>query len=159
MESNKELIQKFYTSFQGGQYREMQACYADAVTFSDAVFQNLDDKKTKAMWHMLASGSKDFKLTFQNIKADETSASCDWVAEYTFSLTGRKVVNRVHAEFKIQNGKIISHRDSFNFYAWAFQAFGFKGLLLGWTSKFQHAVQIKSTEKLNVFIENNIEYQ
>ncbi len=159
MENNKELIQKFYTSFQGGQYRVMQACYADDATFSDSVFKDLDAKKTKAMWHMLTTGSKDFKLTFQNIKVDENSASCDWVAEYTFSLTNRKVVNRVHAEFKIQDGKIISHRDAFDFYAWAFQAFGFKGLLLGWTSKFQHAVQIKSAEKLNVFVEKNIEYQ
>lgn len=156
----QEIIQKFYTAFQNKDYKVMQECYADDAVFSDAVFQNLDAKKVKAMWHMLTMGSsKDFTLHFQNIKTSQNTASCDWEATYTFSLTNRKVINRIHAQFKIENGKIIVHQDSFNFYTWARQAFGLKGLLLGWMPNFQSAVQKKSAEKLNSFIEKNPEYK
>ncbi len=151
--SNQELIQKFYTSFQNKDYKGMQDCYADTATFSDSVFKNLDAKKVKAMWHMLVSGGKDMKLTFSNVHADENSGSCDWVAEYTFSLTGNKVINRIHAEFKFKEGKIISHQDAFNFYKWARQAFGLKGFFFGWTNWFQETIQNKSADKLQVFIE------
>jgi ketosteroid isomerase-like protein len=157
--TNKDLIQKFYTSFQNKDYKGMQDCYADTATFSDSVFQNLDAKKVRAMWHMLVSGGKDMQLTFSNVKADESSGSCDWVAEYTFSLTGNKVVNRIHAEFQFKDGKIVSHKDAFDFYVWARQAFGLKGLLFGWMENFQRTIQNRSTEKLAAFVEKNSEYK
>lgn len=137
----------------------MQECYADNATFSDSVFKNLDAKKVKAMWHMLVSGGKDLQLTFSNARADEKSGSCDWVAEYTFSLTGNKVINRIHAEFQFKDGKIVAHVDDFDFYNWSKQAFGFKGVLLGWMNWFQQALQKKSAEKLSAFIEKNQEYK
>lgn len=156
--SNTELIQKFYTSFQKKDFKAMQECYADGVHFSDDAFPGLIGKQAKAMWHMLAIGGKDLQLTFSNVTANETTGSCDWVATYTFSLTGNKVINKVHAEFEFNNGKITRHTDSFDFYKWAGQAFGFKGQLLGWTSFFKNKVQATTKSRLAAFIKLHPEY-
>jgi len=152
MQENKALIQKFYTSFQNKDYKGMQECYASEAVFVDDVFQELDADKVKAMWQMLLMSSRDLQITFDNIHFDEHSASCDWVPVYTFSLTDNKVINSIHAEFEIQNGKFTVHHDSFNFYKWARQAFGIKGWLFGWMRSFQCAVQKKSQEKLSAFM-------
>jgi hypothetical protein len=51
------------------------------------------------------------------------------------------VINKIKANFVFENGKIKEHKDSFDFYKWAKQALGFKGLLLGWTSFLHNKVK------------------
>src|SRR5579862_7614197 len=101
MNANEQLIHKFYSAFQQGDFRTMQNCYETNVVFSDNAFPGLKGKEVLAMWHMLSLSGKDLKLSFANIKAGENEGSCDWQAEYTFSLTGRKVLNKIHAAFII----------------------------------------------------------
>src|SRR4051812_8245778 len=133
MHPNEVLITKFYTAFSQKDYKGMQECYADKAVFNDAVFRNLDAGQVKAMWEMLCKNGKDLQLEFSNVKADDNRGSADWVATYTFSATGKKVVNRIKAEFEFGNNRIIKHTDNFSFYNWACQALGMPGKLLGWT--------------------------
>ncbi len=66
------------------------------------------------MWEMLCKNAKDFSLTFSDIELlDEEYATCNWVATYTFSKTGKKVVNKIKAFMRIKDGKIIEHSDAF----------------------------------------------
>jgi hypothetical protein len=51
------------------------------------------------------------------------------------------VVNRIDAEFVFRDGLIVRHTDTFNFWAWARQALGPAGLLLGWTPMLQKKVR------------------
>ena len=159
MNANQELITRFYNSFIKKDYAGMQSCYADDIEFSDNAFPGLKGNEAKAMWHMLILSGKDMQLTFSNVKANETHGSADWVATYTFSLTGRKVINRVHADFEFKNGKITRHDDTFDFYKWASQAFGIKGIMLGWTSFFKNKIQGVTKERLQTFIAKNPVYQ
>jgi ketosteroid isomerase-like protein len=159
MNANQQLITRFYAAFANKDYKGMQACYDNNIEFSDNAFPNLKGNQAKAMWHMLAGASKDMQLTFSNVTADETTGSADWIATYTFSLTGNKVVNRIHAEFELKNGKIVKHTDTFDFWKWAGQAFGFKGQLLGWTPFFKKKVQGVTRERLQAFIEKNPAYK
>lgn len=159
MNANEQLITSFYTAFKNKDYKGMQACYADNVQFSDNAFPNLKGKQAGAMWHMLLSGAKDLQVAFSNVTANDKTGSADWVAVYTFTLTGNKVTNRIHAGFEFANGKIVKHTDSFDFYAWAKQAFGFKGTLLGWTGFFKNQLQAQTTKRLQGFIEKNTEYK
>lgn len=145
---NEQLIRQFYTGFQNMDYKSMQACYADNAVFDDAVFSNLNATEVKAMWEMLCKRGKDFKLEFSDIKTDNNKGSANWVATYLFSSTGKKVTNKIHAEFEFENGKIIKHTDQFNFYKWAKQAFGLTGVLIGWTSFFKN--KVRHTAKLNL---------
>jgi ketosteroid isomerase-like protein len=150
--TNQELITHFYTCFQNKDYKGMQTCYADKATFSDEVFINLNANEVKAMWEMLIKTGKDLKLDFSKIEANEQSGKAHWDAYYTFSKTGNKVINRIDAQFTFENGKIIKHIDSFNFYVWAKQALGFSGILLGWTSFLKNKIRTIAMKNLQNFM-------
>jgi len=159
MHANKELITRFYTAFAHKDYKGMQACYDDNVLFNDNAFTNLKGNQAKAMWHMLLLAAIDMELTFENIQATETTGSADWKAVYTFSLTGNKVINMIHADFELSNGKISKHTDTFDFYKWASQAFGLRGILIGWTTFFKKKVQATTRQRLQAFIDKNPGYK
>ena len=61
------------------------------------------------MWEMLITAGKDLKITFSDIRANDTTGTCHWEAWYTFSRTGKKVHNIIDASFEFQDGKIIQH--------------------------------------------------
>jgi len=148
MHPNNLLIEKFYKSFQKLDWRGMQGCYHDNVFFYDPVFEDLDSVRAKAMWQMLCLQAKEFSLQFNKVEADDEYGSCQWKATYTFSKTGRKVVNKVKSHFKFHEGKIIEHMDDFDLYAWSRQAFGAGGWVLGWSSFLKS--KIRKTAKVNL---------
>ena len=127
----------------------MQSCYSDNATFNDAVFTNLNAAQVRAMWEMLIKGGKDLQLEFKNISANDKTGNAEWIAHYTFSRTGNKVVNHIYASFVFENGKIVQHTDSFDFYKWSKQSLGTVGLLLGWTSFLQKKVQQAALKSLD----------
>lgn len=137
----------------------MQQCYAENVVFTDDAFQSLSYHQVCAMWHMLLTSSSELQLTFENVNADERSGSCQWTATYTFTLTNRKVINRIDTRMQFNGAKITMHVDSFNFWKWARQAFGVTGLVLGWTSFFQKKVQAKARQRLENFIGKHPQYK
>lgn len=151
---NKALIEKFYSAFQRLDYATMQSCYSDDVLFSDPVFMMLKGQEVKDMWEMLCRNARDFSLEYSNITLlDEEYATCNWVASYTFSGTGRRVVNRVKAFMRIRDGKITEHSDAFRLSTWIGQALGWKGVLFGWTGFMKRAVQKKARARLLAFMQ------
>ena len=154
MESNIQVIEKFYTAFQKLDHQTMNSCYSDDIVFSDPAFGLLRGEEAKAMWEMLCKNAKDFSLTFSNIQLlDEEYATCNWVATYTFSKTGRKVVNYIKAYMMLKDGKIIEHSDAFKLSKWAAQALGWKGALFGWTGFMKRKIQKNARKNLIAFIE------
>lgn len=152
MNANEQLIHHFYTCFKNKDFKGMQDCYADEATFSDAVFKDLNAEEVKKMWQMLITKGKDLRLDFKDISATEHTAKAHWDAYYTFSTTGKKVVNRIDATFEIKNGKIVKHTDTFSFYTWARQALGLTGMLLGWTSFLRKKVSAQAMKNLESFM-------
>ena len=150
MNPNEQLLTTFYLAFQNKDYNSMQNCYSDNAVFNDEVFHNLNSSQVKAMWEMLIKKGKDLKIEFHNVKADETKGSAEWIAYYTFSATKRKVVNRIKSKFIFENGIIISHKDTFDFYRWAKQALGAMGILLGWTSFIKRKVRETAMENFKI---------
>ena len=78
-------------------------------------------------------------------------SSANWEAIYNFSKTGRKVHNKIKAEFEFKDGKIIKHTDTFDLHKWAKQAMGFKGFLLGGTSFFKKKLNAQTNKLLSSF--------
>ncbi|MBL8935346.1 MAG: nuclear transport factor 2 family protein [Archangium sp.] len=148
---NAELIRRFYDAFGKRDAEGMAACYADDVQFADAAFPDLRGKNAGDMWRMLCESGKDLQVEASEIDADDTTGKARWVATYTFSATGRRVVNDIRAQFRFKDGRIVEHRDSFDFYRWAKQALGTSGLLLGWTSWMQKQVQARAAKGLAAF--------
>jgi ketosteroid isomerase-like protein len=155
MTTNEQTIQTFYTAFQQRDYATMQSCYSDDAVFSDPVFGLLDIQETRAMWEMLCKNAKDFSLVFGNIQElDAEYATCEWTAVYTFSQTGRKVVNKVNAHMRLANGLIIEHSDAFSIYRWTRQALGIPGLVLGWSGWMNKKIQKRARKSLEKFMQS-----
>jgi hypothetical protein len=152
MHPNAVLIQQFYTAFQAKNYRVMQDAYHPEAVFSDPVFQNLSSKEVKAMWQMLITSAKDMEITCSDISADENTGRCVWQAWYTFTTTGRKVHNIIHASFEFKAGKIFRHHDHFDFWRWSRMALGTSGLLLGWSPLVRNKVKNTAGRRLKKFI-------
>ncbi len=152
MTDNKQIIERFYTSFQNLDYKAMQDCYSEDIVFSDPVFLLLNGDDARSMWEMLCKNARDFSLSFSNIELiDEEYATCNWTASYTFSKTGKRVVNNVKAFMRIKDGKIIEHSDGFRLSTWAAQALGCKGVLFGWTGFMKRGIQKNARRNLDVF--------
>ena len=149
MDTNTQLIEKFYTAFQQLDAPGMNSCYSGDIVFFDPVFGLLKGREATAMWELLCKNANNFSLTFGNITTlDEEYSTCDWVATYTFSKTGNRVVNKIKANMRFAGGKIIEHSDAFSLHKWSKQAFGTLGVLVGWSSFFQN--KIKRLAKQNL---------
>jgi hypothetical protein len=85
------------------------------------------------------------------VQADDDSGRAHWEAHYRFSATKRLVHNRIDASFRFRDGLIIEHVDRFDFWAWARQALGAPGLLLGWTPMLRNKVRAQAATKLALF--------
>jgi ketosteroid isomerase-like protein len=151
----KDVIEGFYTAFQNKDAEKMVSFYHDEVEFTDPAFGDLKGEHAKNMWRMLLGRSADMKLEFSEVSADENSGKAHWDAHYTFGQTGRKVLNKIDAQFKFKDGKIIRHIDSFDLHTWAKQAMGFKGMLLGGTGFFKRKLNSQTNGMLAKFENKN----
>ncbi len=149
--TTREVAERLYDRFKARDGDSMAALYAPGARFSDPVFPSLDGAGAGDMWRMLASRAKDFQLTVDGVETEGEVARVRWTATYTFSQTGRTVVNHVSSTLKIRDGKIVEQRDAFDFRAWARQAFGFTGMILGGRGFFQRKVQQKAAAGLAAF--------
>ncbi len=153
MNSNQQVIERFYTAFQKLDYATMQSCYSDEILFNDPAFGLLQGADAKGMWEMLCKNAKNFSLTYSNIQfLDEEYATCNWIATYTFSKTGRKVVNNIKAHLRIVDGLIIEHTDQFDIWKWSRQALGLPGLLLGWSGYMKSKIRVNAHKSLEKFM-------
>jgi ketosteroid isomerase-like protein len=152
MHPNAQLLTHFYSAFQRRDGDAMAACYHPDAEFSDEVFIGLRHGGVTSMWRMLCERGKDLTLEFRDIQADDRSGRAHWEAHYTFSTTGRKVHNIIDAEFEFRDGKILRHRDRFDFHRWSRQALGPMGLALGWTPFLKNKVRATARASLEKFM-------
>lgn len=148
MHANEALIRRFYERFQARDAAGMAACYHPAVVFSDPAFGELKGEQAGAMWAMLVGRATDLEVACEHASADDERGTARWRARYTFTQTGRPVLNRISAEFRFRDGLIAEHRDSFSFWRWSRQALGPLGLLLGWTPLLRRRVQASARASL-----------
>ncbi len=158
MHPNQQSIDNFYSAFARLDAETMAQCYAEDVAFDDEVFSLRGKREVAGMWKMLcqatqAKGADVWKLTYRDVRADATSGQAHWDAHYRFSSTGRIVDNSIDARFAFDpQGRIASHRDSFDFWRWSRQALGAPGYLLGWTPQLRSKVRAQAGANLRNFL-------
>lgn len=148
----EDIVKNFYTAFQGKNADDMTSLYHKDILFQDPVFQKLSGIEAKAMWMMLLDRGEDLRISFSEIRLEGDRGEARWEAWYTFSKTGRLVHNKVKAGFRFQDDKIIEHRDQFSLWRWSRQAFGWQGLLLGWTPFMQKKIRQESRKALQLYM-------
>jgi len=150
--ANTALIKRFYAAFAQRDAAGMLACYHLQVKFSDPVFPALDARGVASMWTMLCERGKDLRIVVSDVAADATTGSAHWVADYTFSATGRKVTNRIDAAFEFRDRLILQHVDSFSLWRWSAMALGAKGMFLGWLPPVQSAIRAQAARTLAAYV-------
>ena len=149
--SRATVVDRFYQAFAQRDAAGMAACYHPDATFEDPAFGRLDREATCAMWAMLLDRSADLVVTHQVLSNAGPEVAAHWEARYTFTRTGRPVINRIEATFTLEDGLIRRHRDQFRFWGWARQAFGPVGFLLGWAPWFQAKVRAEALRALAAY--------
>jgi ketosteroid isomerase-like protein len=152
MHPHARLIEQFYTSFGKRDAEAMVACYHADIVFSDEVFPRLEGSRAAEMWRMLLARSIDLAIDFSGVAADVASGRAHWDARYTFTKTGRHVLNQVDATFEFRDDKIVRHVDRFDFWRWSRQALGVPGVVLGWTPLLRTAVRRQAAEQLDAWL-------
>jgi ketosteroid isomerase-like protein len=147
LDPNILLADRFYGALAAGDGAAMQACYHPNVHFTDPVF-DLQGNEAGAMWRMLTSQARDFRLEYKLLESAPDRIRVHWEAWYRFSATGRAVHNVIEAEMQIRDGLIHRHRDHFDFWRWSRQALGLPGWLLGWSPSLQRKVRIQAATNL-----------
>lgn len=155
MHQHTKIIEKFYSCFRELNGDGMAECYHENIQFSDPVFSDLKGSTVGSMWKMLCSQAQRFELSYCDIQADDSTGKAHWEAKYDFSKTGRRVHNKVEAEFHFQDGKIIKHCDRFSFWKWSFMALGPSGLILGWSPLVKNKVRKQAAKNLDRFIKKS----
>lgn len=142
------LLTRFYEAMQRKDGEAMGACSHEGGSFTDPAFGTLNAAEARAMWRLLMGRAQDFAMTFEVRRADEGSGEGFWEAHYTFSKTGRRVVNRITSRFTFRDGLILDQVDDFDLWAWTRQALGAPGWLLGWTPFLQAKVRAEARKGL-----------
>ena len=139
----KDVIDKFCGAFAELDAEAMVECYHEDVVFEDPAFGTLSGERAKNMWRMLCESQKDkkFIVIHSDVEANTNSGSARWEALYVFSRTNRNIRNKIKAEFKFREGKIIEHKDDFDLYKWSRQALGATCYLIGWSEFFKDKLQ------------------
>ncbi len=130
----------------------MSACYHTEAVFDDPVFQTILGSEIGMMWKMLCLQFGSLEIKADNIQADDDSGQADWSAIYEFGKSRRRVHNKIHAEFKFKEGKIIKQTDDFNFWKWSRMALGPLGFIMGWNSVVQVNIRKQARANLTKFI-------
>ena len=153
-EQNVELIRRFYEAFDRHDGETMAACYAEDAYFRDPAFGELHGPEVGAMWRMLTSGAEDLDVELLEHDADPMGGTAHWIAHYTFTQTGKKVTNDIHATFRFESGLIAHHVDQFDFGAWARQALGPMGWAITVVPPLGGVVRRKARGNLDEFMAN-----
>jgi ketosteroid isomerase-like protein len=148
---SKSIIQTFYEAFARRDAETMAACYHPTAHFRDAAFDLRNGTDIGDMWRMLCHNGRDLRIEFRNIEATAVDGAAHWEAWYTFSRTKRPVHNVIEARFRLRDGLIVEHIDTFHFWRWARQALGVPGLLLGWSGFLRRQVQQSALASLRKF--------
>ncbi len=127
------------------------ACYTDDAVFEDPAFGRLTDGAVKDMWRMLCERSHDLEVTLLGHGAEASTGWARWSAAYTFTDTGRSVVNDISARFEFRDDLIVVQIDSFDLRRWGGQALGRRGAALGSTPLLAYIVRRKARGHLNAY--------
>ncbi len=147
-EDTQAVLTRFYDALSRRDGETMAAMYAPDAVFEDEVYL-LKGADVGKMWRGLMSKAKTLTVSYSIARAAADGGTVEWTARYDFP-GGGPVVNVILSEIELAGGRIVRHRDRFDFPRWAAQALGTKGKLLGRFEWFRRAVSRKAAKRVGV---------
>jgi ketosteroid isomerase-like protein len=148
---SEETIRRLYAALDAHDGEAAAACYADDAVFEDPAFGRLEDGAVKDMWRMLTARADDLAVVLDEASSDGATGHAHWTATYTYTQTGRHVVNSIDARFRFAGDLIAEQVDSFSLRRWAAQAVGPRTLLLGLTPLLGVVVRRQARGRLDAY--------
>jgi hypothetical protein len=111
------------------------------------------------MWRMLCDRSHDLEVVLIESGAEGADGSARWSARYTFSSTGRSVVNDIRTRFRFRDDLIAEQVDTFSLRRWGGQALGRRGQVMGTTPLLGYAVRRQARRELADYRRSHIREQ
>jgi ketosteroid isomerase-like protein len=146
-----ETIARLYAALGERDGEGAAACYTDDATFRDPAFGQLDPGEVKDMWRMLCERSHDLEVTLVDSGEDSDGGWARWAATYTFTGTGRNVLNDIHARFRFRDDLIADQVDTFSLRHWGSQALGRRGAIMGTTPLLGYVVRRQARRGLDAY--------
>lgn len=130
-EKKEHVIQTFYRAMEEKDLDTILSLYHPDATFSDPAFPMISGDQLRGMWKLITS-NKSLKVQTRDVKMQaDGRVTGHWDADYHI-IKGNPILNSIDSSFKFKDGKIIEHKDSFDFSKWAKQAFpGLLGTIAG----------------------------
>ena len=141
MQANRltaQTLERFFAALAERDIDAMAQCYAYGAHFEDPVFELQGHREIMGMWSLLFERrsplTDTWTLDFHSLHTLHNRGSARWEPTFLYRPTGRVVHNIVSSQFSFdEDGLITLQRDNFDFWRWARQAYGFVGLMMGWT--------------------------
>ena len=147
-DETREGLARFYGALARRDGDTMAALYAPSARFEDPVFR-LEGDDIGRMWKGLLHRARDFEVSYTIVDAGAGTGIVQVSARYLFG--GRRpVLNLIRSTTQWKDGRIVEHRDEFDFARWASQAMGLTGKLLGRFEWFHRAVARKAAKGLGL---------
>jgi len=148
---SQATIRALYAALDRRDGEAAAACYTDDAVFEDPAFGRLEGGAVKDMWRMLTQRSEDLSVVLGEHGADGRTGWAHWSATYTFTATGRRVVNEIDARFTFAGDLISAQVDAFPLRRWGAQALGPKGAVLGLTPLLGRGVRKQARANLAAY--------
>ncbi len=150
---SEATIQALYAALDRHDGDAAAACYTEDAVFEDPAFGRLERGAVKDMWRMLTERSDDLAVVLgeHGVAPDGRTGSAHWSATYTFTNTGRKVLNEIDARYTFTDGLISEQLDAFPLRRWGAQALGAKGAVLGLTPLLGRGVRKQARSNLDAY--------
>jgi ketosteroid isomerase-like protein len=144
------LVRTLYDALARRDLDAMERCYHPDVTFGDPIFQELEGRaRIMGMWRLLMGRGTGLEISLGEVIAGPHEVTAGWTAGYTFTATGRKVVNRIDSLFRFEDGLIVRQHDDFDFRHWSKMALGRPaGLVVGWTPALRAQIRSQAMQGL-----------
>lgn len=147
-DDTRDVLARFYDAMGRRDGDSMAALYADHARFEDPVFR-LQGADIGRMWKGLMARASGFTASYTIVRTEGDRGTVRWTAHYLFG-GKRPIVNVILSELRLEKGRIVEHRDEFDFPRWAAQALGLPGRLFGRFGWFQRAVARKAAKGLGL---------
>ena len=148
-------VRAFYEALAASDADGIATVYAPDVVYSDPVFGRLVGDRALLMWRMFCARDDKIGVDYEILgpfeDEDGPGVRAKWTATYSFGNKGRPVVNDISSEFRLRDGLISAHHDSFSVRGWAKQAIGPIGWALSGVAPFRKTLHKRSTGLLDAY--------
>ena len=140
------LLARFFGALAARDTARLANCYHPLVTYSSPVFPDLRGVLPVAMWRLALERATDLRVDWDVAFADPRKAQVKWTGRWLDGTSERRLA--VASTLSIWDGRIVRHVDEFRFPAFAAQAVGLPGRLLGWHGPWRRRLQRRLRARL-----------